>query len=499
MNFLSLTNFLKHLRWRMSFACRFQSLKHSRSAPLNRPSATFSPREKELHISTSGRTFLSLGRGCHEVTGEGKYNSISYKCCTSFVNLGTSTKGFSLIELLIVVVVIGIMAGIAMQSLTVAVEDSRQVQTERKLDRVSKAIVGDPGIMQDGIRADFGYVGDVGAFPSNLAALYTNPSLTLWNGPYVQIDHTEDTLSYRTDSWGQALAYSGGATVTSSGHGTPIIKKLCDSTTDYLLNTVAGAIRDKNDSTPGTIKKDSVNILIDIPSGSSGIVTRSYRPQASGAFSIDSIPAGRRFFKFIYTPSNDTVRRYYTVLPRHQGDPPMVVKFSGTYFSGGGGGGCTGTDSMILRPNGSGTTAEIINRTGCSANWQCVDEVTADDAVSQVYQNTSSFGLDQYALTDPSASSCSIVSVKVYCRAKRDGSTGDIGPALQSGGSDFYGTTTALTNSWANYSYTWTTNPKTGAVWTWANITSIQAGARLRGQSSTSSGRMTQVWVVVKY
>lgn len=411
----------------------------------------------------------------------------------------SSPRGFSLIELLIVIVVVGIMAGIAMQSLTVVVEDSRQVQTERKLDVVAKAIVGDPGIMRDGVRSDFGYVGDIGAFPANLAALYTNPGLALWDGPYVQIDHTQDTISYRTDSWGQTLTYSGGATVTSSGHGTPIVKKLCDSTTDYLRNTVVGAIRDKNDSTPGPIKMDSVRILVDIPSGASGLVTRSYHPASSGAFSMDSVPAGKRYFRFVYAPANDTVRRYYTVLPRHQGDPPLIVKFAGAYFSGGGSGGCAGTDSVILRPSGAGSTAQISNRTGCAANWQCVDETVADDAVSQVSENSNSWVLDQYALTDPAGSSCSIVSVTVYCRAMRDHTQGSIQPAVHTLGSDYYGNSLALTNSWANYSYTWTANPSTGAAWTWSNINSLEAGARIRGQNMNFSARLTQVWVVVKY
>lgn len=408
-------------------------------------------------------------------------------------------RGFSLIELLIVVVVIGIMAAIAMQSLTVAVEDTRRLETERKLERLADAIVGDPEKMQDGIRSDFGYVGDVGAFPPSLTALYTNPGYATWRGPYLQIEHAEDTSSYRFDAWGQAVTYSGGLTVTSSGHGAPIIKKLCDSTTDYLQNLVVGAIRDKNDSTPGLLRKDSVRILVDIPSGPSGTVTRSYNPEASGAFSCDSVPAGRRFFRFVYTPANDTVRRYYTVLPRHQGDPPLIVKFAGAYFSGGGGGGCTGTDSVILRPNGSGDEDEISNRTGCAANWQCVDEVTADDAVSQVYENSNNWALDQYALSDPSASSCSIVSVTVYCRAMRDQTQGDIRPAIHTNGSDYYGTTASLTNSWANYSHTWTTNPNTGTAWTWANINSLEAGARIRGQNVNFSARLTQVWVVVKY
>jgi prepilin-type N-terminal cleavage/methylation domain-containing protein len=406
--------------------------------------------------------------------------------------------GFSLIELLVIVVVIGIMAAIAMQSMSSAVEDSRRMQTERQMEKLSDAIVGNSEVMQDGIRSDFGYVGDVGAFPSNLGALYTNPGIATWSGPYVQIDHTEDTVSFKSDAWGSPFTYSGGVTITSPGHGTTMTKKIADAASDYLLNQVPGSIRDRNDSVPGSIKMDSVRILADIPSGASGLVTRSYKPTSSGAFSLDSVPTGKRFFRFIYLPANDTIRRYYTVLPRHKGDPPLAVKFAGAYFSSGGGG-CTGTDSVILRPNGPGDKNEISNRTSCSVNWQCVSEVTADGAASQVWDNNDSWVLDQYAVTDPPSSSCTIVSVLVRCRAMRDGSQGDVCPAVRTLGSDYYGTSTALTNSWANYSYTWTTNPSTGAAWTWSQITSLQAGARIRGQSPTGLARLTQVYVVVKY
>ena len=406
--------------------------------------------------------------------------------------------GFSLIELLVIVVVIGIMAAIAMQSMTSVVEDSRRTQTERQMEKLSDAIVGNSEIMQDGVRSDFGYVGDIGAFPANLGALYTNPGIATWHGPYVHIDHTEDTISFRNDAWGSPFTYSGGVTIASPGHGTTITKKIADASSDYLLNQVPGSIRDRNDSVPGPIKMDSVRILVDIPSGASGLVTRSYKPTSSGAFSLDSVPAGKRFFKFIYLPANDTIRRYYTVLPRHKGDPPLTVKFAGAYFSSGGGGGCTGADSVILRPNGNGSE-EIPVRTGCAANWQCVDEVAADDAVSQVSQNSNSWALDQYVLSDPVAPSCSVVSVTVYCRAMRDQTQGDIQPALKTSGNDYYGASVALTNSWANYSHTWTTNPHTGSAWTWAQITNLEAGARIRGQNTNFSARLTQVYVVVKY
>jgi prepilin-type N-terminal cleavage/methylation domain-containing protein len=411
-----------------------------------------------------------------------------------------SHQGFSLIELLILIVVIGVMAAIAMQSMTVAVEDTRRMQTERKLETISEAIVGDPEIMQNGARSDFGYVGDIGAFPPNLAALYTNPGLALWKGPYVQIDHVSDTVSYRTDAWGQAMSYLGGITVTSPGHGSTITKKLCDSASDYLLNTVVGAIRDKNDSLPGAIKKDSVDILVDIPSGASGMVTRTYSPEASGNFSIDSVPAGNRHFRFIYKPANDTLRRYYTVLPRHQGDPQLIAKFASSYFSGGGGGGgCTGSDSIILRPNGAGSITNIPTRSGCPANWQCVDESSPDDNTTYLSVCDNSFFADVYSIENPLSNSCPIVSVTVYCRARFDHSQGNVQPTLYIGGSQYNSASQQLTTSWANYKKTWTTNPANGSAWTWTDIDNLQAGARIDGQNASLCSRLTQVWVVVKY
>lgn len=81
----------------------------------------------------------------------------------------------------------------------------------------------------------------------------------------------------------------------------------------------------------------------------------------------------------------------------------------------------------------------------------------------------------------------------------RDQTQGDIRPAIHTNGSDYYGISTPLTNTWSNYTYTWTTNPSTGSAWTWTQINNLQAGAMLRGQSPSKSARLTQVFVVVKF
>ena len=145
----------------------------------------------------------------------------------------SDSRGFSLIELIVVILVLGIVASIAMKSMTASVDDMRRSGTEREMEILAKAIVGDPAMIQNGGRVDFGYVGDVGAFPSNLQALYQNPGgYSTWHGPYLPPGFDQDSTGFKLDEWGQPYAYSGGITITSSGGGTAMTKKIADAGSD---------------------------------------------------------------------------------------------------------------------------------------------------------------------------------------------------------------------------------------------------------------------------
>jgi len=183
--------------------------------------------------------------------------------------------GFSLIELIVIIVVLGILAAVAMQSMSASVEDIRRIETEREMDMLADAMVGNASLYSGGARSDFGYVGDIGAFPLNLQALAENPGgYTTWNGPYLPAGFVQDTVGYLLDAWGQPYQYAGGVIVTSGGGGTPITKKIANAAADYLSNTLSGVITDANDSVPGIIYMDSVDIAISIPDGSGGTTTR---------------------------------------------------------------------------------------------------------------------------------------------------------------------------------------------------------------------------------
>jgi len=239
--------------------------------------------------------------------------------------------GFSLLEMTVAIIVIGILMAVAMQSMTSVVDDARLTKTEREMELLAASIVGNPDVAQDGGRADFGYVGDIGAFPANLDALYSNPGgYSTWDGPYLPSGFTQDSTGLKTDEWGTAYSYSGGVTITSTGSGTTITKKIARLTTDYLRNTITGIIKDDADALPGATKKDSVDIKITIPNGSGSTLTKLYRPDASGIFSLDSIPTGTHPLRIIYTPTADTIFRYLTVYPRHKSSEQY--KFGTAHF-----------------------------------------------------------------------------------------------------------------------------------------------------------------------
>ncbi|MCD6248707.1 MAG: hypothetical protein J7J98_00070 [candidate division Zixibacteria bacterium] len=404
-------------------------------------------------------------------------------------------SGFSLIEMLVLIVVVGIMASVAMQSMTATVQDIRQTRTEREMEILAKAIVGDPGLKQNNQRSDFGYVGDVGAFPPNLQVLYQNvSSYATWDGPYLPTGYAQDSTGFKTDEWGTLYSYNGGTNISSTGSGSTITNKIADATDDYLLNTINGTILDAANEPPGTDYIDSVDIVITYPNGSGTTVSKTYSPDSTGSFALDSIPVGTHLLRLIYTPDVDTLTRYLTVLPRHKGQ--ASYRFASAWFGGGGGGGTP--DSEILRPDGAGSITNL-TASGCGSNYQCVDESSSDDDATYVERASNSYSTDVYSLANSGIGSGTIDSIVVHCRAKKAHTQGDVQPTLYTNSTEYNGTTQNLTTSYVDYSQVWATNPNASAAWTWTEIDNLQAGVRISGQNVSKPAYCTQVWVEVFY
>jgi type II secretory pathway pseudopilin PulG len=223
--------------------------------------------------------------------------------------------GFTLIELVLLIVITAILVTVALRSALTVSETAKVEQTKHELEALAYAVVGNPELQNNGVRTDFGYVGDVGAMPPNLDALVQNPGgYATWNGPYIQDRFSQMTDDYKKDAWGNLYQYAGGLTITSTS-GSGIIRKLANAVNDLLQNQVSGVVYDHDGRPPGSTYQDSISVRLTIPDGAGGMVTKIAGVDAGGYFSFDSIPIGNHDIRIVYLPESDTLVRFVSVLP----------------------------------------------------------------------------------------------------------------------------------------------------------------------------------------
>jgi prepilin-type N-terminal cleavage/methylation domain-containing protein len=235
---------------------------------------------------------------------------------------GNDIKGFTLIEVVIVIVIAAILATVAVRSAFFISETAKEEETKQELEQLHFAIIGNPLLYNDNTRADFGYVGDVGAMPANLDALFSNPGgYATWKGPYIKRRFEQNIDDYKQDAWGALYTYSGNS-ITSTGSGTNIVREFGANITDFLLNGVDGVVLDRNGTPPGTVYRDSIAIRLTLPNGSGGYTTLTTIPDIGGFFSFESVPIGNHDIEIIYGPINDTLKRFVSIVPssRHYGE-----------------------------------------------------------------------------------------------------------------------------------------------------------------------------------
>jgi len=241
------------------------------------------------------------------------------------------SSGFTLIELALIIVIIGIIATIAMKSMEPAIDQARVDATTEEMDVLAQAITGNKNLVSDGIRSDFGYIGDVGSLPPNLDALVVNPGgYSSWDGPYVLNDFVENPDDFKEDAWGNPYNYSGGVTITSAGNGFPITKQFAGNLSDLIANTIRGNIYDGLGAAPGD-SASNVDVIIYYPDGAGGFTSSAANPSTSGQFSFSNmIPIGNHLIRAVYISSNDTTSEFITVLPGS--DVFCELRFSKSYW-----------------------------------------------------------------------------------------------------------------------------------------------------------------------
>lgn len=224
----------------------------------------------------------------------------------------TDNRGFTLIEIAIVIVTLAILATAAMLRMQETIETAKYEGTKAELDNLARAIVGNPDVYTAGARSDFGYVGDNGTLPATLDALAQNPGgWSTWQGPYIEAGNNDE---FKKDAWGVNYTYNG-TSIVSTGSGSNITRTVAASATALTANIVSGSVRDANLNVPTGSLGSSIAILLSYPNGSGGTTTASTSVDDNGVFTISSVPIGNHALRVIYTPDTDTLAVPINVCP----------------------------------------------------------------------------------------------------------------------------------------------------------------------------------------
>lgn len=235
-------------------------------------------------------------------------------------------KGFTLVEVIVILVVLSILAAIAIPVALKIFERTAEDTTREEMDNIKKAIIGDAQKLQSSFRSDFGYLGDIGCLPStpigDLDRLLTQGKLPAWSfdstkqtgagwkGPYITGTPGED---FKADQWGNLYTYSvpGGpcpltATLTSNGpNGQPGGD---DITLSIAANETTATVRGKVKDTAG-VGLESVPVEFYSPV-SGTLTTTTANTDANGEYVFTSVPFGPRAVRalprLVYSPGSVT-------------------------------------------------------------------------------------------------------------------------------------------------------------------------------------------------
>ncbi len=249
------------------------------------------------------------------------------------------SEGWTLIELISVLVIVGILATMMLNSLRFGIESARSDATQERINVLRRAILGsDFGSTSEGGRSNFGFVGDVGRLPtalSELAGAGALPAYTYntywgvgagWRGPYLSTGDNKG-IPFDEDLWSHAFTYAtvGTAVIRSLGFDNAVGGTADNTDLEALMppsiwmSTVTGMARDANVILSGATVSFAYPVA--------GVLTTyNTTADANGYFVFNTVPFGYRSVRVqsaegvASVPTQVTIDRHPMVLGEAAGN-----------------------------------------------------------------------------------------------------------------------------------------------------------------------------------
>lgn len=111
-------------------------------------------------------------------------------------------NAFTLVELILVIIVIGIVFSVASRNISTTLDEARYRATVEELGEISKALVGDENVIEGHSRTDLGVVGQLYKFPAPSGGALPSGAGSLLEERFA------NNLNFSVDAWGNDYVYS---------------------------------------------------------------------------------------------------------------------------------------------------------------------------------------------------------------------------------------------------------------------------------------------------
>ena len=310
-------------------------------------------------------------------------------------------QGFTLIEVILVLVLIGIMAALAANIIANSLDRGRFDETWKEMNSIKMAIVGNPDLTNAGVRSDFAYVGDMGTIPTSITELLeqgAQPAWSVydtdlgtgtgWRGPYLD-NKRDDSGTYLAtlDGWGNAYVYNSGAIAGTgqvmsygsdgasggSGYAADITVPETSLVTSQTQGGVAGRV---TDIIGNPVRNTNVTITYPDPASKGNPTSSTVATDNGGNYVFNSIPIGKHRVQL--TVGGTTYKKVAVILPSQTARLDFQVSSDPTI------------PSPVSSPAATGVAPTQINLTWIPPTTNTDGSTLIDLAGYNIYRSTTS-------------------------------------------------------------------------------------------------------------